>query len=154
GREVDAHAPHAFERLHVPRDKLAQRLVLALRRIGETDLDADVVAAQLDVLDALAGDEIDAGVGVDAVSEVLLNLGFGDGHGDVLRNPSSLANLPRLGRALINFPISPLRPLRCLPQARPRADFSSPLRCPTPTGRSISATSWNTSRPTSGCASS
>ena len=38
--------------------------------------------------------------------------------------------------------------------ACPAGSSSSPRRCRTPTGRSTSATSWSTSRPTSGCASS
>ena len=41
-----------------------------------------------------------------------------------------------------------------LPQCLPPRHFSSRPPCRSPTGRSTSATSWSTSRPTSGCASS
>ena len=157
---VTATLPTPGSAAALPLDQPAQRLVLALRRIAELDVDGDVAAVDLHLADRLAGDEVAAGVGIDQRTQAGVYVCLGDGHGDVDRverlNGEFSEKHPPLGTRRFG----PFARMRQSPAASKvfaacrAARCSSRPRCPTPTARSTSATSWSTSRPTSGCASS
>ena len=79
-RHVDGDASRARQRDERIGDQLLQDLVLRLRRIAELDVDVDVAALDLDLLDRLAAHEILARVGIDQCAQSGLDIGLGDGH--------------------------------------------------------------------------
>ena len=115
-------------------DLAADRLELALAGIAELDVERDVVAGDLDVASPRASRRSPCRCSDRrAARSASWTCGFTEGHACKCKLKS---------RAFLEQ------------DPCPAAGSSSPPRCPTPTARSTSATSWSTSRPTSGCASS
>src|SRR5205085_10548673 len=114
---------------------------LALRRVAQLHVEGNFAAFDVHVLHRLGADEVLSGVRVGHAREPGEQLFLG-GHKTLsLWIPCSVA-------AATKMPGSPWK-TPC-----PSASSSSPPPCPTPTASSTSATSWNTSRPTSGCGTS
>ena len=80
-RHVDGDAPRARQRRERVDDQLAQRLVLRLRGIAELDVDDDVGAVDVHLLDGFATHKIFAGDRIGQRAQSRLDIGLGDGHG-------------------------------------------------------------------------
>ena len=83
--DVGADVADAGDGLQLRNHRGTQSLDLALGRIAELDVERNIAAADLDVLDAAAADEILAGIGVDDGLERILDALFVDGHERPLR---------------------------------------------------------------------
>jgi hypothetical protein len=77
-RDVDAGVVHARKLAQRVDDGRADARDLALRRIAELDVEGDVAAVDLDVLDCLGGDEIFMGVGIDDSGQGGLDVIYSD----------------------------------------------------------------------------
>ena len=80
--EVGRGVANSRQRAHGGDHLLADGVDLGFGRVAELDVEGDVVAIDLDILQRLAGDVILAGIGVDRSSEGGLDLLFCKTHGN------------------------------------------------------------------------